>query len=108
MARSQGVSVLRRKCMTVAALEETYVERRREVLALDTVSGGCCLLCGCSKLVNIAVPETIDVRAINIKSRLNAWERNENITLCINSARAIGCQVASIGTQEVAEGRVSL
>jgi len=61
-------------------------------------------------LVNVAVPDTIDVRAINIKAgrKLNAWEQQENITLCINSARAIGCQVASIGTQEVVEGRVRM
>lgn len=61
----------------------------------------------CSKLINVAVPGTIDERAINTKSVLNPWERNENHTLCLNSAKAIGCTVVNIGTQDLVEGRVS-
>ncbi|WOK94133.1 hypothetical protein Cni_G02835 [Canna indica] len=60
------------------------------------------LLC---KLINIAVPGTIDERAINTKRVLNPWERNENHTLCLNSAKAIGCTVVNIGTQDLVEGR---
>ncbi|CAH8278864.1 unnamed protein product [Arabidopsis lyrata] len=60
------------------------------------------LLC---KLINVAVPGTIDERAINTKSMLNPWERNENHTLCLNSAKAIGCTVVNIGTQDIIEGR---
>ncbi|XP_004293437.1 PREDICTED: fimbrin-5 [Fragaria vesca subsp. vesca] len=63
------------------------------------------LLC---KLINIAVPGTIDERAINTKAVLNPWERNENHTLCLNSAKAIGCTVVNIGTQDLAEGRPHL
>lgn len=59
-----------------------------------------------SKLINVAVPRTIDERAINTKRVLNPWERNENHTLCLNSAKAIGCSVVNIGTQDLAEGRV--
>lgn len=66
-----------------------------------------CNHCLCSKLINIAVPGTIDERAINTKKVLNPWERNENHTLCLNSAKAIGCTVVNIGTQDLAEGRVS-
>ena len=68
------------------------------------------LSCGfwCSKLINVAVPGTIDERAINTKRVLNPWERNENHTLCLNSAKAIGCTVVNIGTQDLVEGRVSL
>lgn len=65
------------------------------------------LICSCSKLINIAVPGTIDERAINTKKVLNPWERNENHTLCLNSAKAIGCTVVNIGTQDLIEGRVS-
>ncbi|KAL5212211.1 hypothetical protein ABZP36_023058 [Zizania latifolia] len=61
------------------------------------------LLC---KLINVAVPGTIDERAINKKRVLNPWERNENHTLCLNSAKAIGCTVVNIGTQDLVEGRV--
>ncbi|KAL0389234.1 UNVERIFIED_CONTAM: Fimbrin-2 [Sesamum calycinum] len=57
------------------------------------------------KLINVAVPGTIDERAINTKRVLNPWERNENHTLCLNSAKAIGCTVVNIGTQDFIEGR---
>lgn len=60
-----------------------------------------------SKLINVAVPGTIDERAINTKRVLNPWERNENHTLCLNSAKAIGCTLVNIGTQDLIEGRVS-
>ncbi|KAK9082639.1 hypothetical protein Scep_029110 [Stephania cephalantha] len=60
------------------------------------------LLC---KLINVAVPGTIDERTINTKKHLNPWERNENHTLCLNSAKAIGCTVVNIGTQDIIEGR---
>ncbi|KAI3755903.1 hypothetical protein L1987_55712 [Smallanthus sonchifolius] len=63
------------------------------------------LLC---KLINVAVPNTIDERAINTKRILNPWERNENHTLCLNSAKAIGCTVVNIGTQDLIEGRPHL
>ncbi|KAI4319285.1 hypothetical protein MLD38_032905 [Melastoma candidum] len=60
------------------------------------------LLC---KLINVAVPGTIDERAINTKRLLNPWERNENHTLCLNSAKAIGCTVVNIGNEDFIEGR---
>ncbi|KAM3382823.1 fimbrin-5 [Capsicum galapagoense] len=60
------------------------------------------------KLINIAVPGTIDERAINTKKVLNPWERNENHTLCLNSAKAIGCTVVNIGTQDLIEARPHL
>ncbi|KAF7826974.1 fimbrin-5-like [Senna tora] len=63
------------------------------------------LLC---KLINVAVPGTIDERAINTKKVLNPWERNENHTLCLNSAKAIGCTVVNIGTQDLVEARIQL
>ncbi|KAK9285848.1 hypothetical protein L1049_025049 [Liquidambar formosana] len=70
----------------------------------DLVKDGV-LLC---KLINVAVPGTIDERAINTKRVLNPWERNENHTLCLNSAKAIGCTVVNIGTQDLIEGRPHL
>ena len=54
----------------------------------------------------MAVPGTIDDCAVNMKRVLNPWERNENHTLCLNSAKAIGCTVVNIGTQDFIEGRV--
>ncbi|XP_037460781.1 fimbrin-4-like [Triticum dicoccoides] len=60
------------------------------------------------KLINVAVPGTIDERAINKKRILNPWERNENHTLCLNSAKAIGCTVVNLGAQDLVEGRTHL
>ncbi|KAJ0820697.1 putative calponin domain, CH domain superfamily, fimbrin/Plastin [Helianthus annuus] len=60
------------------------------------------------KLINVAVPGTIDEHAINTKKVLNPWERNENHTLCLNSAKAVGCTVVNIGTQDLVEGRPHL
>ncbi|PON56069.1 Calponin domain containing protein [Trema orientale] len=34
--------------------------------------------------------------------------QNENHTLCLNSAKAIGCTVVNIGTQDLVEGRPHL
>lgn len=59
------------------------------------------LLC---KLINDAVPDTIDERVIN-KTKLNAFRITENQILCINSAKAIGCNVVNIGAQDFIEGR---
>ncbi|KAL8260817.1 hypothetical protein R6Q59_024866 [Mikania micrantha] len=56
------------------------------------------------KLINVAVPGTIDERAINTKTSLGPWERNENHTLCLNFSKAIGCTVVNIGTQDFIEG----
>ncbi|KAL5729770.1 Fimbrin-5 [Ranunculus cassubicifolius] len=70
----------------------------------DLVKDGV-LLC---KLINVAVAGTIDERAINTKRVLNPWERNENHTLCLNSAKAIGCTVVNIGTQDLVEARPHL
>ncbi|KAL9241163.1 hypothetical protein vseg_015305 [Gypsophila vaccaria] len=69
---------------------------------LFELAKGGVLLC---KLINVAVPGTIDERAINTKKSLNPWELNENHTLCLNSAKAIGCTVVNIGTQDLVEGR---
>lgn len=63
------------------------------------------LLC---KLINVAVPGTIDERAINVKENPNPWERVENHTLFLNSAKAIGCSVVNIGTEDLAEGKPHL
>eukprot|EP01112_Ceratiomyxa_fruticulosa_P020761 TRINITY_DN7167_c0_g1_i1.p1 TRINITY_DN7167_c0_g1~~TRINITY_DN7167_c0_g1_i1.p1 ORF type:complete len:614 (+),score=141.52 TRINITY_DN7167_c0_g1_i1:270-2111(+) len=59
------------------------------------------LLC---KLINDAVPETIDERVIN-KTKLNVYRITENQILTINSAKAIGCNVVNIGAQDLIEGR---
>ncbi|KAH9306638.1 hypothetical protein KI387_011042, partial [Taxus chinensis] len=69
------------------------------------MSSECSLMFEPSKLINVAVPGTIDDRAINVKENLNPWERVENQRLCLNSAKAIGCPVVNIGTEDLIEGR---
>ncbi|GBG62613.1 hypothetical protein CBR_g31249 [Chara braunii] len=71
---------------------------------LDSLKDGI-LLC---KLINVAVPGTIDERALNIKDKLNPWEKNENLTLCLNSAKAIGCSVVNIGCEDILAGKEHL
>ncbi|KAJ6416968.1 hypothetical protein OIU84_002785 [Salix udensis] len=50
----------------------------------------------------------IDERVVSTKRVLNPWERNGNHTLCLNSAKAIGCTVVNIGTQHLVERRPHL
>ena len=41
----------------------------------------------CSKLINYAVPDTIDERALNFPAanrEMNAWEKKENQNIAIN------------------------
>lgn len=61
-----------------------------------------------SKLINDAVPETIDERALNKGPRLNPFQMTENNNLAINSAKAIGCSIVNIGSQDLIEGREHL
>jgi hypothetical protein len=44
------------------------------------------------------VPETIDERVLN-KSNLSHFKIMENQSLCINSAKAVGCNVCLLGGQ---------
>ena len=55
------------------------------------------LLC---KLVNCAVPDTIDVRALNTKIR-NVYQQVENCNLGLNAAKAIGCVVVNIDSKDI-------
>ncbi|XXG78754.1 hypothetical protein AAC387_Pa08g2629 [Persea americana] len=90
-----GEDAFLKKCLPMDPLTNDLFE-----IAKDGV-----LLC---KLINVAVPGTIDERAINTKRVLNPWERNENHNLCLNSAKAIGCTVVNIGTEDMIEGRPHL
>ncbi|CAF3345767.1 unnamed protein product [Rotaria socialis] len=59
------------------------------------------LLC---KLINIAVPKTIDERAINLNlSKQDIFRQGENLELAINSARGIGCKVVNIHPENISK-----
>ena len=40
-----------------------------------------------SKLVNFAVADTIDERALNVKPKMSLFEKHENLNLAITSAK---------------------
>jgi plastin-1 len=56
-----------------------------------------------SKLINDSVADTIDERVLN-KGNLNTFQMTENNNVVINSAKAIGCSVVNIGSQDLIEG----
>jgi len=61
------------------------------------------LLC---ELINMAVPETIDSRAINKakNGKVGIFRKHENLTLAINSAKAIGCTTINMDSHTFTEG----
>jgi hypothetical protein len=69
----------------------------------DKMSDGI-LLC---KLINSAIKDTIDDRAINKpkNGRVDEFRSTENINLGLNSAKSIGCTVVNIGQGDIKEGR---
>lgn len=64
-------------------------------------------LMGFSKLINSAVPDTVDERAIN-KKKLNVYTIQENNILVVNSASAIGCNLVNIGAEDLLAGKPHL
>ncbi|KAJ2758299.1 fimbrin, partial [Coemansia sp. BCRC 34490] len=61
-----------------------------------------------SKLINYSTPDTIDERVLNRGRKLSPFQITENNNVVINSAKAIGCSVVNIGSQDLAEGREHL
>ncbi|OZJ03981.1 hypothetical protein BZG36_04047, partial [Bifiguratus adelaidae] len=59
------------------------------------------------KLINDAVPDTIDERVLNT-TKINPFKMTENNNIAINSAKAIGCSVVNIGSQDIMDGREHL
>ena len=59
-------------------------------------------------MINISQPDTIDERAINKSSKLSLFQIHENLTLAINSAQAIGCNVVNIGPEDLQAGKPHL
>jgi len=56
------------------------------------------------QLINFAVPDTIDYRAINKHETLNIYQKTENLNLALSSAKSIGVQIVNIGAQDIIEG----
>lgn len=62
------------------------------------------LLC---KIINFSCPDTIDERAIN-KKNLTLYTKHENLTLALNSAQAIGCNIVNIDAHDLSKGKPHL
>lgn len=57
-----------------------------------------------SKLINKSAPETIDERTINkqgLDSTSRLYKCHENLTLALNSAQSIGCNIVNIGANDL-------
>ncbi|CCD23291.1 fimbrin NDAI_0B02560 [Naumovozyma dairenensis CBS 421] len=64
-----------------------------------------------SKLINDSVPDTIDTRVLNMpknNKRLNNFQASENANIVINSAKAIGCVVVNVHSEDIIEGKEHL
>lgn len=65
-----------------------------------------------SKLINDSVPETIDTRVLNLpgvkKKTLNNFQMSENANIVINSAKAIGCVVVNVHSEDIIDGKEHL
>jgi len=60
-----------------------------------------------SKFINLAVKDTIDARALNLRKAgkdLTLFQINENQTLLIAAAKAIGVQTVNLGASELIDG----
>ena len=55
-------------------------------------------------MINVSVPDTIEERAINRGKKRNIYTKQENLTLALNSARSIGCNIVNIGAGDLAHG----
>ncbi|KAG0167505.1 fimbrin [Apophysomyces sp. BC1034] len=60
------------------------------------------------KLINDAVADTIDERVLNVSKKMNNFQMVENNNIVVNSAKAIGCSVVNIGSQDIIEAREHL
>ena len=60
-----------------------------------------------SRLINVAAPDTIDERVINLQPR-NPFHVTENHNLMISAAKSIGLKVINIGAEDLSEGRPHL
>lgn len=64
-----------------------------------------------SQLINDSVPDTIDTRVLNLPKpgkQLNNFQANENANIVINSAKAIGCVVVNVHSEDIIEGKEHL
>ena len=57
-----------------------------------------------AKLINAMVEDTIDERALAMGGKLNNFSVLENNTICLESAKAIGCSVVNVRPKDLVSG----
>jgi plastin-1 len=57
-----------------------------------------------AKMINAVEQDTIDERALNIPCK-NPWHKGENLNLVVNAAKAIGCVMTNIGSDDLMKGK---
>jgi PREDICTED: similar to fimbrin CG8649-PA, isoform A len=60
-----------------------------------------------SKIINHSCPDTIDERVIN-KKNMTLYTKHENLTLALNSAQSIGCNIINIDAHDLNKGKPHL
>ena len=58
-------------------------------------------------MINKSQPDTIDERTIN-KGKMSIYQKHENLTLALNSAQSIGCNIVNIGPEDLQQGKPHL
>jgi plastin-3 len=81
---------------------QRYLPLNPETRDLYTKCSDGIILC---KLINQSQAGTIDERAINKGNKLSVYQIHENLTLALNSAQAIGCNIVNIGADDLKEGK---
>ncbi len=64
-----------------------------------------------SALINDSVPDTIDTRVLNVSKNgkpLNNFKMLENANIVLNSAKAIGCVVVNVHSEDIVDGKEHL
>ncbi|GMM27512.1 fimbrin [Martiniozyma asiatica (nom. inval.)] len=64
-----------------------------------------------SALINDSVPDTIDTRVLNLPKNgkaLNNFKLLENANIVLNSAKAIGCVVVNVHSEDIIDGKEHL
>lgn len=64
-----------------------------------------------SSLINDSVPDTIDTRVLNFSKNgkpLNNFKMLENANIVLNSAKAIGCVVVNVHSEDIVDGKEHL
>ena len=56
-----------------------------------------------ASLLNTVVSGSVDIRRLNKSPKLNVFQRQENLNLCVSAASAIGCHIVNIGSRDIAE-----